>query len=79
MDESRASQRRKTLKGGSIYFDWGVIDCVIRNLSDTGALLEVESPIGIPDKFDLIIKPETIRRQCAVARRSAKSIGVRFV
>lgn len=79
IDDKRGNRRHRTFKGGSISFERGVIDCTIRNLSDTGALLEVESPMGIPDKFILIIKPEIITRSCEVAWRSADKVGVRFV
>ncbi len=79
MNNKRQSSRRRTFKGGSISFDRGVNDCVIRNMSDTGALLEVASPLGIPDRFILIIKPEIIQRQCQVVRRTAKNIGVKFL
>jgi len=52
---------------------------VIRNMSETGAQLIVESPIGIPDDFTLLIKPELIKRACRVAWRKADRIGVRFI
>lgn len=79
MEEKRESSRHRTFKGGTISFDRGLVDCTIRNLSDTGALLEIASPIGIPDQFILIIKPETIRRSCEVKWRSERTIGVKFV
>jgi hypothetical protein len=42
MDEQRKIQRSRTLKGGTISFNrGGAIDCTIRNLSSTGACLEV--------------------------------------
>ena len=79
MDEHRRSARRRTLKGGTILFGTTTtIDCVIRNMSETGAALEVESHFGIPDNFTLLIKPEGIKRNCGVAWRSGKKIGVRF-
>jgi hypothetical protein len=50
MENNRDSPRLRTLKGGSILFGVApAIDCVIRNMSETGAMLAVESPIGIPD------------------------------
>jgi hypothetical protein len=55
------------------------MDCTIRNMSATGAVLEVGSPVGIPDEFTLLVKPEFVKRNCRVAWRSAKRIGVRFV
>jgi hypothetical protein len=77
--EHRRSPRLRTLKGGLILFSTAAaIDCTIRNMSETGAALEVESPVGIPDDFTLLIKPELIKRNCRVVWRSAKRIGVRF-
>lgn len=79
MMERRTSQRLRAFKGGSISFDRAAsIDCLVRNLSKTGACLIVESPVGIPDNFTLIIKPELLRRNCRVAWRSAAKIGVQF-
>ena len=54
------------------------IDCIIRNMSDTGAELEVENPVGIPDDFTLLIRPEIIKRNCQVVWRTKRRIGVRF-
>jgi hypothetical protein len=78
MTKRRETPRRRTLKGGSITFGGAGIDCVIRNLSKTGAALEIESPVGIPDDFTLLIKPELSKRHCHVVWRAAKKIGVRF-
>jgi len=80
MSQQRRAQRLRTFKGGAIIFGPAAgIDCVIRNLSETGASLDVESPVGIPDDFTLLMKPKIIKRNCRVAWRSAKRIGVRFV
>lgn len=80
MPENRRAPRRKVLKGGKIAFSehFAAIDCVVRNLSETGAALEVESPVGIPDRFDLLVSGEIAERLCHVAWRSGRRIGVRF-
>jgi hypothetical protein len=51
-----------------------VIDCTVRNLSDGGALLLVNSLIGIPDSFELTIDSDsTTCGQCYVeARKPAR-------
>jgi len=54
------------------------MDCTVRNASETGAALDIESPAGIPDEFILVIKPEIAKRNCRVAWRAAKRIGVQF-
>ncbi len=80
MSEKRSKPRLRTLKGGSIIFGLAAaIDCTVRNMSETGACLEVQSPLGIPDDFTLLIKPEFVKRACHVAWRSSQRIGVRFV
>jgi len=80
MNEKRQVARHRALKGGSIAFSGGArIDCVIRNLSETGAALQVESPLGIPNQFTLFVNQEESKWSCHVAWRSANKIGVRFL
>jgi len=79
-EQQKRSQRLRTLKGDSILVaNGGAIDCTVRNISETGARLEVENPVGIPDKFTLIAQHERIKRGCRIVWRKAKQIGVRFV
>jgi len=56
-----------------------VIDCTVRSLTDKGASLEVVSPIGIPDKFELTIPGGNWTHKRRVAWREPKKIGVRFI
>ena len=79
MDERRSDKRHRVLKSGTIAVDrTGAIDCLLRNVSATGACLEVESPVWIPDTFMLVIDKDGLKRACRVAWRSAKRIGVKF-
>jgi len=79
-DEHRKEPRQRTFKGGTISFDRAAgIDCVVRNISKSGACLEVQSPLGIPEQFTLVVKPDDLKRSCQVAWRSAGRIGVLFV
>ena len=77
--ERRNEARRRVLKRAHIAFNghMAVIDCVVRNLSDRGACLNVESPVGIPDTFDLVIDRASVRN-CRVTWRTATQIGVEF-
>jgi hypothetical protein len=79
VDEHRTATRRRLLKSGKISFGGGAIDCTIRNFSDTGAALDVTSPVGIPDHFTLIIGSDNIHTACRVVWRKQSRIGVRFV
>jgi hypothetical protein len=79
MVEIRTQPRLRTLKGGRISFNHGAaIDCIVRNLTSTGACLEVASPIGIPESFELVLDSDGTSRACRVTWTSAKRIGVTF-
>ncbi len=51
LDNHRAAPRHRVLKAGSIEFNGGAIDCTVRNVSDTGAAIEVASPARRPRKL----------------------------
>lgn len=78
--EQRGEQRRKALKGGRIVFNNAAssIDCLVRDMSASGARLQVESVLGIPDEFTLVLADGSPPRQCTVRWKQARSIGVAF-
>jgi hypothetical protein len=79
MSEQRRHIRRRVLKAAKIAFNRGsVIDCTVRNISERGALLQVASPIGIPDRFDLLFDSEHESRKCRTVWRKESQIGVEF-
>lgn len=53
-------------------------DCVIRNLSDGGAKLEVAAVKGIPQSFELLV-PGHRPQQCRVVWRALRELGVQFL
>ena len=76
--EKRALYRHRVLKAATIEFGGSAIDCTLRNLSATGAALDVPSPVGIPDNFDLVVSSDALRFACRVVWRKAERIGVRI-
>ncbi len=78
MSEHRIAPRKRVLKAGTIEFGGGVIDCTVRNLSDTGAALSVESPVGIPAEFNLVVVSDQVSRMCRVVWRKENRIGITF-
>jgi hypothetical protein len=80
MDERRKEIRRRTLKAAKILIDGKlVIDCKVRNMTYKGACLEVASPIGIPDTFELSIPVDNLKRKCRVSWKDSKRIGIYFI
>jgi hypothetical protein len=79
MDEHRIAQRHRVLKGGTIAFNGAAgISCTVRNLSETGAALDVISPVGIPESFMLVVDGNQASKPCHVVWRKEKRIGIAF-
>jgi PilZ domain len=74
---NRSAGRNRVLKSATIEFGGGALTCVVRNWSDTGAMLDV-SPIGIPEHFILLGPGDGRRRPCRLVWRKEKRIGVAF-
>lgn len=76
--DRRSSPRVKTLKGAKILWPTGsAVKCIVRNLSETGARIEVHSPV--PGTFDLVFDLDRSRRSCRVVWRKEPMMGVRFI
>ena len=76
MDEHRIAARHRILKAGTIEFGGGAIDCTVRNISATGAALDIASPLGIPTQFTLVTDGNHL--PCRIVWRKEKRIGVTF-
>jgi hypothetical protein len=77
-DGDRIARRRRVLKAGSIEAGGGTFDCTVRNISDTGAALEVITPLFIPERFMLVVQAEGLKRRCRIVWRKGKRMGVLF-
>jgi len=76
----RNKDRSKTLKSAKIVFnkEQSVIDCFVRDLSDTGAKLVFGDLVAIPRTFLLELRDGT-RHACERVRTVGKEVGVRFL
>ena len=77
--EKRLAPRRNTMIEATIVFNGGrtQLGCIIRNLSEGGAKLEVASVSKVPNTFDLIA-PGHRPHACRVVWRALKELGVQF-
>jgi len=78
MIEKRAAPRHKVFKRGTIAFGGGGFDCTVRNLSATGARVEVASPVDLPPSFMLMIESDQFMRRCRPVWSDHQRIGVAF-
>ena len=76
--ETRGATRFNVLGAGTIEFDGGEVNCVVRDMSITGVALEVLSSRSIPQHFTLALRADRQRIPCHIVWRKEKRMGVAF-
>lgn len=78
MQDKRTNYRKRILKNAQIILSEKApkLDCAVRNLTDTGACLQVSTTYGIPATFDVVI--EGVRRPCRSIWRTDTKMGIAF-
>jgi len=76
----RTERRQRVYKQARIVFNNGfaVFDCIVRNISQGGAMLEMETLLGIPPSFQVILDHDARGRPCRVVWRTDKRMGIAF-
>ena len=54
------------------------MNCLVRNISISGAALDVNNPFDIPERFNLVFKADGTHIPCHVIWRQDERIGVAF-
>jgi hypothetical protein len=79
MIEKRAAQRHRVFKGGTIAFNDRGIACTVRNISDGGAVIDLDTPMVLPQSCTLSIACDNFVRNCRPVWRSDRRVGLAFV
>jgi hypothetical protein len=78
MANQRKAPRRRIHKSGTIILGKKAhLPCTIRNLSESGACLEVQATFEIPSMF-LFVMPSRPPKTCKVIWRNDRQLGVHF-
>jgi hypothetical protein len=77
-DRRSAPRQRLSTNGTIIYGNGNSIRCSILDVSSTGALIQVRSILGIPNRFQLH-EDAGPAHKVEVVRRSPSRLGVKFV
>jgi PilZ domain len=79
-EEPKIAIRQRTFLKGTVYYDnrRASIECVIRDLSNTGARLTFDHPAAVPDRIELFIPHKQQTLHAYVRRREPNEIGVAF-
>lgn len=80
IEERRNAPRRRVLKGGTLSFNkgYGALECLVRNMSDTGARLVFGETSAVPPRFSLRISGDDSLRDAQVRWRTTTDVGVEF-
>jgi hypothetical protein len=76
--ERRATPRKPVLMSGAIEVSGSSTNCLIRDISISGAALDVTNPLDIPERFDFVFKADGTHIPCHVIWREDEQIGVAF-
>ena len=80
MSVLKPTPRGRTFLAGKVISNYGQssIDCIVRRISDVGAEIEVESALGVPERFHLLISGENEPQPCRRVWQSEKQLGLTF-
>ena len=73
-DDARIAPRRRMLKSGKVAYSERhvTIECLVRDMSATGARLRVEGSVTAPDTFELLIPLDGLEANCQVVWRRSR-------
>ena len=74
-----AIRQRAFLKARIRIQSWTMVDCMVRNLSLSGARLEVSSTFTLPTEFELEIPQRGAVLQCVLKWRRGDAVGLKFL
>ncbi|GJE60180.1 pilus assembly protein PilZ [Methylobacterium trifolii] len=79
-DNRRTAHRKNAFTFGALRVGGRAeaIECLIWDVSDRGAKIEVEAPDGVPDRFTLTTNAEAPPREATVTWREGRRFGVTF-
>jgi hypothetical protein len=77
-NNKRRNQRRMVRKTGRISARGVSEICTVRDISPTGAALDVVNAAKVPNHFTLVMEMESAARSCVVIWRKERQLGVEF-
>ncbi len=81
MLEARRSERVRSLLRAQIIFNnrMSTVDCIIKNLSKTGAKLVLNDALSVPSEFELYVPQKSHSYRARLVWRDREAMGVEFL
>lgn len=79
-DNKRIAQRQRVLKGAKIVSmnRWSVVDCTVRDMSETGAKLICGDQAAVATEFRFLLPSDNSIRTAKVVWRRGDLLGIEF-
>ena len=79
-NDKRKQQRLPAYLGAKIFFDHkpSTFDCLVKNISDHGARINIESIWDIPETFRLHIAKFNMSYECRTIWKTHNQLGVSY-
>ncbi len=79
MSERRNNTRSRVLKSAKLIVGRSsTIDCVVRNLTNVGARIQIPNTTGLPEKLQMTFDSGRSLRPCRIVWRTLNETGVEF-
>jgi PilZ domain-containing protein len=78
MVETRAAPRHRVMKPAQIGYGGEKYACTLRDVSTTGAALQLHHVMQTPDNFILLVPEDGLELVCRLVWRSGLRLGVAF-
>ena len=79
-DNSRISRRSRVLKGAKLVHmkNWSLVDCTIRDMSETGARIICGDQYSVADEFRFLVPSDNTIQPAKVVWRKDNMLGIIF-
>lgn len=78
--DRRSTPRSRVLKGAKLVLGTSfLLDCVVRNVTNSGARIHLPSTVDLPEEFALTFDGGYSIRPCRIIWRSITETGVQFL
>jgi hypothetical protein len=80
MQERRKRQRLRVVKSAKLVLGNSLVfDCVVRDLTNVGARIEIPNAIDLPEKLGMTFDGGHLIRPCRLVWRKLTGTGVEFL
>lgn len=77
-EDRRGAYRRNAFTFGAVDTGAGEIGCLVWDVNETGALIEIEEAVDLPERLRVRLAPETAMREASLAWQRGKRAGIAF-